>query len=101
MKKLKVMADFSSSGIWDGETGCMIDHENLPLDDNLIAEFEQWIHYYSESYKKDYSTLKKGTAKKLNEWGKKLAQKLKAINKEYEIFYQGEDETGIKDLERI
>jgi len=99
MKKLKVMADFSSSGIWDGETGHMIDHEDLSLDGGLIDEFEKWIYYYSESYKSDYSTLKEGKAEKLNKWGRELAQKLKdKLGNGYEITYQGEDENGLLDL---
>ena len=40
------MADFSSSGIWDGETGVMIDYENLPMSQDLIDKFEKWIFYY-------------------------------------------------------
>lgn len=98
--KLRVKADFSSSGIWNGSGG-MVDYKCLCLDDKeLIDEFERWIHYYDESFKKDYTSLKEGKSEKLNLWGRELARKLKnkMVNVgtgEWEIIFQGEDESGL------
>ena len=104
--KLKVMADFSSSGIWDGHTGVMIDYDYIFDCKELADEFHKWIMYYDDSFKKDYSTLKEGTAEKLNTWGRELAKKLKdkMVNLgtgKWEIVYQGEDENGLLELEII
>jgi len=104
--KLKVMADFSSSGIWDGHTGVMVDYDYIFDGKELAAEFHEWIKYYDDSFKKDYSTLKEGKAEKYNKWGRELAKKLKdkMVNigtGEWEIIYQGEDENGIFEPEMI
>jgi chloramphenicol O-acetyltransferase len=95
------MADFSSSGIWDADTGIMICHEDVPVSKKLANEFEEWIKYYDTCFKSDYTTFKKGKLKKLNEWGRKLAKKLKAeIPKAY-VEYRGENEKSVLDSEII
>jgi hypothetical protein len=104
--KLKVMADFSSSGIWDGHTGVMIDYDYIFDGKELADEFQKWIKYYDESFEEDFSTLKKGTAEKYNKWGRELAKKLKDKmvdlgTGEWEITYQGEDENGVFEIEMI
>jgi len=105
--RLKVMADFSSSGIWDDNTGVMIDYETLCLGDkNIISEFEKWINYYDGCFQTDFYIFKKGKSEKLNKWGRELAKKLKSkmVNLgtgEWEVVYQGEDESGLLDDEII
>lgn len=96
MNKLKVNADFCSSGIWN-EAGHMLDYDNLPvpLDNELIDEFKRWIDYYDTCFEKDFSTFKPGKSEKLNQWGQELAVKLKEkMGSDWEITYQGEDESG-------
>jgi len=99
------MADFSSSGIWDNRTGVMRDYENLhvpttKISTNLWAQFVKWIQYYDTCFKKDYSTLKPNKSKKLNEWGRELAHELHEITN-VDVYYVGEDETGILEPEKI
>lgn len=88
------MPDFSSSGIWEN-LGGMIDYEELKLPQELINEFESWIRYYDTCFESDYSTFKKGKAKKLNTWGIELANKLKKLYPEIPVVYAGEDESMI------
>lgn len=97
--RLKIMPDFSSSGIWDGNTGVMVDYKYLAIDDALIHEFEKWIKYYENSFENNSFTLKKGRAEKFNKKGRELAKKLKDKKNmgtgKWKIIYQGEDEIGI------
>jgi hypothetical protein len=105
MRKLKVMPDFMSSGIWNMEwpdkRGLMIGYENLKISKNLIKEFEAWIRYYDTCFKSDYSTFKKNKSKKLNDWGRQLATKLKKELPTVHVEYVGEDEMGIFNPEEI
>jgi hypothetical protein len=96
MKKLKVMFDFTSSGIWNGKTGVMIDYEDLKkIPPELIQRFEKWINYFDDSFKSDYYTLKKGRARIANSEGLKLAKELKKIYPKYQIEYWGENKKGL------
>ena len=95
------MADFSSSGIWDRNTGRMVDYDEISIDKELINEFEQWIDYYDECFCEDFSTFKQNKSGKLNKWGKELAKKLKNKMINCEIVYVGEDESGILEPEII
>jgi hypothetical protein len=97
--RLKVMPDFTSSGIWDADTSHMIDYENIPVSKSLAKQFEEWIEYYDTCFKSDYSTFKKNKSKKLNEWGRELAKKLKAELPKAYIEYRGESEKGVLDSE--
>ena len=90
---IKVMPDFSSSGIWyfdpqeKGDTMIEPD-EDLKISKELTAEFEQWIDYYETCFKLDYSTFKnKKMAEKMNVWGLALAKKLRKELPETEIWY--------------
>ena len=92
---IKVMPDFSSSGIWyfnPPERGdSMANYEDLKITKELADEFEQWIRYYDTCFKSDYSTFKnKKMADKMNKWGISLAKKLKKELPEKEIWYWAE-----------
>jgi hypothetical protein len=100
-KGVKIMPDFSSSGIWDLKDGIMIEHEDLKLSRKLSKEFDEWIYYYDVSHKKDFLGLKKGKAEKLNTWGRALAKKIKKLHPKLRVEYMGEDEKTVFDSETV
>jgi hypothetical protein len=88
---LKVMPDFTASGIWDLKTGIMHELEDLCLTGELQHEFDGWIRYYDTCFKKDYTTFKSNKKSDvLNSWGEKLAKKLKLVFPDVEIHFIGE-----------
>jgi hypothetical protein len=96
IKAIKVMPDFTSSGIWlfkpnsDGDG--MIDYDELKISKELANEFELWIRYYDTCFKSDYTTFKnKKMADKMNAWGKTLAIKLKRELPKREIWFWAEE----------
>ena len=101
LKGVKIMPDFSSSGIWDLKDGVMVEHEELKLPKKLSKEFEEWINFYDESHKRDFSGLKKGKAEKLNTLGRALAKKIKELYPDLRVVYMGEDEKKVFDSEII
>ena len=101
MKRLKVMPEFMSSGIWDADTGCMIHRDELKISQGLSDGFEAWIDYYDTCFESDFSTFKKGKSKKLNTWGRKLAVQLKKELPKAYVEYLGETEDGVLGHEKI
>jgi len=87
---IKVMADFSSSGIWECDEkgfGAMIDYCELEISKELAKEFEAWIDFYDTCFEEDYYTFKVGKAKVMNELGLNLAKKLKKELSNVEIYF--------------
>ena len=77
--KLRVMADYGSSGIWaDGDFGAfrhgMVEHIDLSLPPDLAASFEAWIERYWERKQWDQSD-----SESFNQAGRALAVRLKAF----------------------
>jgi hypothetical protein len=101
LKGVKIMPDFSSSGIWNLKDGIMVEHEELKLPKKLSKEFDEWVYYYDVSHKRDFSGLKKGKADKLNSWGRALAKKIKELHPKLRVEYMGEDEKIVFDSELI
>jgi hypothetical protein len=103
-KTLMVMADFSSSGIWQCSDnldlgGGMIDFDELKLSPELIKQFEAWIDYYDTCFKSDWSTFKKNKSKKLNEMGLWCAKELKKeLPNNTHVKFRGEDETDMLEI---
>lgn len=95
-RRIKVMADFTSDGIWDMKTGIMISHDELKLPKELCDELYEWMKYYDTCFTSDYTTFGFIRLKKLNKWGREIAVKLRAfLPSIITVAYQGEDETGI------
>jgi hypothetical protein len=93
-KKIRVMPDFCSSGIWDGTTGVMIDYRDLKLPPKLIKEFEHWVNvmYDRPNYKKNYSGLKKSAVMPVYWQGLYLAGEIKNLFPKTEVEYWSEME---------
>ena len=75
--KLRVMADYGTSGIWaDGETPPfrhgMVQHADLSLPTSLAAAFDAWIERYWD--RKQWSQLDNES---FNQEGRALAAQLK------------------------
>ncbi len=73
---LRVMAEYSSSGIWEiGNVGCfrhsMLEHSTLKLPPDLTRRFEQWIELYEENLTATFNVSE------FNNIGRQLAQALK------------------------
>ena len=97
--RLRVMPDFTSSGIWgedqDGKETCMVDFDELGISKELEQEFEKWIYFYDSCFDKDYSFFKPGKAKIVNETGFELAKKLKREFPNTEIWFWEENTISV------
>jgi hypothetical protein len=77
--KLRVMADYGTSGIWvDGEIDPfrhgMVEHVDLSLPSDLAASFDSWIETYW-----DRKAWEQSDAESFNQAGRALAVQLKAF----------------------
>jgi hypothetical protein len=96
-QKIRVMADYGSSGIWgfsDNQSKAfrhgMLEHSDLKLPDTLCKQFEKWIHEYEK-----YNLEDKLNRKKFNENGLKLAKSLKDhLGEDVYVEFQGESKDG-------
>jgi hypothetical protein len=95
--KIRVMAEYGSSGIWgfsDPPTTAfrhgMLEHRKLKLPAELSDRFDRWIRFYE-----DQSLLPQTDVAALNAEGLHLAQGLKQhLGPGWHVEYQGEDEQG-------
>jgi hypothetical protein len=92
--KLRVMAEYSSSGIWIiEEIGYfrhgMIEHSSLKLSQDLAARFEQWIDLYGGMLEDNLDV------DEFNQIGRRLARELKThIGKSGYVEFIPELQTG-------
>jgi hypothetical protein len=101
-KKLTVMADFCSSGIWKNNTSTMVDFEDLNLPKELVKKFEDWIEFYDRKcHKTRHFIFVAEKAEELNTRGKELAKKLKIHLPNVQITYRGEIDGGMLEEEEI
>lgn len=94
-KSIRVMADFSSSGIWNGydtkrDRGLMIEYEDLDLPPKIRLLFIDWIELYEECWDKGYTKMDKKKCSLMNKRGLKLAKMLKKLWPDKKITYWGE-----------
>ena len=101
-KKLKVCADFCSTGIWNFKTQSMIEFSELPISIELKERFDDWIWNYDTQFtsKKTYMLLKR-FEKKHNKHGLQLAKDLKKELPSFEIYYLPEYHQTLGNPERI
>lgn len=104
--KIKVMADFCSTGLWNEDNGgIMIDVEEeleLPLD--FTREIDAWIRFYDDvchEHDKYRFIANKKQVKELNDRGRKIAQKIKVFYPKIEVVYWGENKKGVMKEEKI
>lgn len=90
--KLRVMADYESSGIWVIDLKFvpfrhrMIKHESLKLPKELSQKFTDWIRVYWKNYE-DHVNF---DVEKFDKQGLELAQELKSfLGKNYYVEYEG------------
>lgn len=96
------MPEFESCGLWDGETGYMLDPVEQGVPDSIIRELSNWIQYYEdECYTKDYDIPIDEKCPKLNEWGMEIANKIKKAYPHLKVVYMGEDENGVWPVKEI
>ncbi len=101
IRTVKVMPDFNSSGIWNNDTGVMVSLDKLDLSPTLQRQLNEWIEYYDNSFENDYTTFKPWRTGILNGWGRRIAVMLKEELKTIDVYYIGEDETGMLKPELI
>ena len=93
-KRLRVMAEYGTSGIWVAESvgtfrHGMIDHKKLGLPDALAERFGAWIERYWARLRDNFDP------KAFNTEGRALAVALKGfVGPETEVVYEGEAEDG-------
>jgi hypothetical protein len=96
--KIRVMAEYGSSGIWgfsEKETGGwrhgMLEHRALKLPRELSDRFDQWILVYEDQHPKDLLDTAAFNAE-----GMQLARLLKAfLGPTRYVEYQGEGNDGL------
>lgn len=104
-KEIALMPDISCSGIWkveEGQTGVMIEFENLNIPRDLEKEIEDWIDFYDDNcHESRHFHFKPEMAGELNRRGKELAKKLKKVLPDIKVYYRGEVEGDMLPLEEI
>lgn len=87
----KVMADFSSTGIWNLDTGIMLEYDESGLPDDLIKELHSWVIDYTRKYtdKETFRVLKE-KSEEFNKRGLALAEKVRKVHANSRIEYWGE-----------
>jgi hypothetical protein len=92
--RLRVMAEYASSGIWVAEPmglfrHGMIEHKGLGLPDQLAASFAAWIERYWGRLQNGFDIMA------FNTEGRALAVALKAfVGADTEVVFQAEVEDG-------
>lgn len=92
--RLRVMADYGSSGVWTAEQvgpfrHGMVSHSALSLPDDLAARFNAWIAWYWQRRDAAFSTAP------FNAEGLKLARGLKRhVGPQTEVVFAPEAEDG-------
>lgn len=93
-EKIKVMADYASTGLWDVDSYKMIEVDSLGLSEPLKKELSDWIAFYekncedwkpSEDRKLDFDYAE------FTQKGKELALKLKSELPAVKVCYFQED----------
>ena len=104
MKKIRVMFDFCSSGLWnmdDVKHGGMIEYEDLKLPKDLVKDMEAWIYSSDRCHSQKTFRLLAKNVNKVHKAGIALAKRIKALHKDKKITYWGEGKNGkmIKEIE--
>ena len=88
-KKLKVMADFMSSGLWCGECGVMMPTELFNTTPELEARINTWIKSFDkEGDEKTILRKDKEYIEQLNGEGRQITEEMGKLNPDYEkVFY--------------
>lgn len=94
-KKVKVMADYESTGLWDGDSpGCMIRYGELGLRDGLVLSFREWRKIYEGYRYWEKESRENFDYEGFNKTGLELSQKLKELFKsrgeDVEVFFKPE-----------
>ncbi|MEO8609198.1 MAG: hypothetical protein ABI690_15010 [Chloroflexota bacterium] len=96
--RLRVMAEYMSSGIWViGERGAfrhgMIEHASLKLPTNLAQAFNDWIEWYEDNLSTDEVIF---DIEKFNAEGLRLATELKKfLGSDVYVEFVPEGEKGL------
>lgn len=90
MLKIKVMADYYATALWDLETYINMSYEDVDLSDELIADLKQWVREYeisNKDYDEHHSQYHKFDYEKFNTHGLKLARRVKLENPNARVTY--------------
>ena len=94
MRKIKVMADYCATALWDAETYHNIAYNDVNLSDDLIADLKQWVRNYEISNNhcdENHNQYRKFDYDKFNTDGIKLARRVKLENPNACVTYYVED----------
>lgn len=83
MQKIKVMADYCATALWNTETYANIAYEDVNLSDDLIADLKRWVRNYeinNKDYDENDSQYHKFDYDQFNIDGIKLAHRVKLEN---------------------
>ena len=101
-KDIRVMADYSCSGIWT--PGGMLDYEELNLPTELEARFKAWIRSYDGAMGEEFGYPPGFDFEAFDQRGRELAKELKRFcGPEVNVWYYPEvyDGEGAPPLEEI
>lgn len=89
MKKyLKLMADYSSSGIWR-EDGCNVEHDFAPISESLSLAIKCWCAIYetNDDWREPEERTSNFSSKYFSNLGLEIAKQLKKELHDWTIFY--------------
>ena len=86
-KFLKVMADYSSTGLWD-QDGINVSLDNYNLSESTRLALDLWVNWYEENDDWKSESERKGFGLiKFSELGLRVAQAIKKDLPDFEIVY--------------
>lgn len=89
MNYVRIMADFTATGLWS-EFGHMMEPSELPVPSSLLEELEEWVHEYEDMDGSATTTI----WKEWNERGLVLAHKIKELLPDWKVMYFDECKFG-------
>ncbi|MBD3261702.1 MAG: hypothetical protein GF334_08510 [Candidatus Altiarchaeales archaeon] len=88
---VKIMPDFSSSGIWELHGGAMLEYKDLGVPSRLKKQLKDWIEFHdSKCTERPSYLVKPDMAGELNHKGLELAKKVKKIHPDLDVWYWGD-----------
>jgi len=101
MKYVKLMADYSSSGLW-GHDGIMIHDSDLPVSDILKKKILQWVQWYepSQYFLSPEERTVNFDLKSFSKIGEEIAKEIKLELPSWIVIYWNEEYADIFDVSK-
>lgn len=87
MKYIQVIAEESSTGVWDEMENAFIEMAHLGLPDDFVEEFNHWLDAYRMQERLPHALQANARIKELDDEGIQLCKKMKELQPGYKIVY--------------